>query len=190
MRMIPSPHGKDRTRSGEGWLERANAAPPTVTGVATAGATLVLLGLTSLFLVVPSVFYLAPLPDNADGVTICVPGLGPLQRVREGLSGDQEELAFIHEGVHAEQCKTHGALWYARQTITARGRLMLEAQALCAEAALRSRRGADGQRLMDGTVAGLVSDYLEEGEVPGWEIAAAVNGACRDVVEIQASQDR
>lgn len=163
-------------------LRRASFAPPTVSGVATAGIAVAILALAGMALVVPGVFYLVPLPADTDGLTVCLPGLGPLLRVRDDLSPEQEELVYIHEGVHAAQCRRYGSLWYARRASTPQGRLLLEAQALCAEALTLFRRGADAGHLRDGTVAGLVSDYFDGGQVPGWRIAAAVDGACREMV--------
>lgn len=180
------PLNSDRPGGGEGdslrhWLRRDRFARPTASGMATAGVAVVTLAIASVVLVVPGVFYAVPLPARTDGLTVCLPGLGPLLRVREGLSPVEEELVYIHEGVHAAQCRSFGALWYARQAATPRGRLLLEAQALCAEAVTLNRRGGDAERLLEGTLAGLVSDYFDRGQVAGWRIAAAVEGACRDV---------
>jgi hypothetical protein len=130
------------------------------------------------------------MPADADGVTICLPGVGPLQRVREGLPGEQEELAFIHEGIHADQCRASGALWYARQAVSPLGRLELEAQALCGEAAVLSRRGGDVDRLVDWTLTRLVTDYFEDGAVPGWAIADAVDRACTDQLGVPPAGTR
>ncbi len=178
MRLTPAPSGHDESPAGVRCPKRVRFARPTVVGVATAGASLLVWIFASILLVIPSVFYVIPLPEEADGLTLCLPGLGPLQRVREGLPPAQEELAYIHEGVHAEQCRANGALWYARRTLSPQGRLTLEAQALCQEVSVLSRRGGDPGRLVDAAVAALVSDYFEEGRVSGWEAAAAVEQAC------------
>ena len=138
----------------------------------------VLLALVTILGIIPGVFYVGPMPADADAVTLCVPGLGPLQRVRDGLSHEQAELALVHEDVHASQCRAHGALWFARQTSSTQGRLAMEVQALCAEASLLSRRGDDGERLVSRTVEALVSDYFPDGSVDRGEIAVAVAAAC------------
>lgn len=181
MRLPPTSDGPTHSHTGAPRVPRDGLAPPTVSGMATAAATVLLLACASVLLVVPNVFYLVPMPSEVDGITLCLPGLGPLIRVRANLTDGQEELAYLHEGVHAAQCRSFGALWYASQNLTPGGRLRLEAQALCAEAALLSRRGIDGDRLVDRAVAGLVSHYFEGGEVAGWEVVAAVGGACDGV---------
>jgi hypothetical protein len=140
------------------------------------------LSVVTILGIIPGVFYLGPMPAEADAVTLCVPGLGPLQRVRDGLSPEQAELALVHEDIHASQCRAHGAVWFARQTSSPRGRLALEVQALCAEATLLSRRGGDGERLVSRTVEALVSDYFHDGSLDRGEIGVAVAAACGPVL--------
>jgi hypothetical protein len=190
MRLKPASNGNEGRRADTAHLSRVGLVRPTVSGVATAGATVLVLGFATLLLVVPSVFYLTPMPEDADGVTLCLPGVGPVLRVREGLPPDQEELAFIHEGVHAEQCRTYGALWYARQASSPRGRLTLEAPALCAEVAVLAGRGGDEERLIDSAVAALVTDYLEDDPVPGWEVIAAMQRTCGAALATGDGPDR
>lgn len=158
--------------------EAPDIGGPTVRGVATAAVAVALLSAGSLLLLVPAVFFLIPIPHEADAVTLCLPGVGPLQRFRDGLEGQHEELVFIHERVHAEQCRAFGPARYARQVVTQSGRLALEAPALCAEVAVLARRGEDHARLVDRTVEALMSGYLEQGRLPRREISAAVDRAC------------
>ena len=107
MRPIPPP----KRNEGSG-VARGPKAPqvvsPTVRGMVTAATAVSLLGAVSLLLLVPAVFFVIPMPDDVDGVTLCLPGVGPLQRFRDGLEGQHEELVFIHERVHAEQCRAFG----------------------------------------------------------------------------------
>jgi len=118
------------------------------------------------------------MPSQVDALTLCVPGLGPLQRFRDDLEGEHQELVFIHERVHAEQCRALGPTWYARRVISPSGRLALEAPALCAEVAVLSVRGADRTRLTDRTVEMLEDGYVEPGRLPQGAISAAVDRAC------------
>jgi hypothetical protein len=162
-------------------LRRAWCERPTVSGTVTAGITVVLLLVTATVLVIPAVFSLVPISPDADAVTLCLPGIGPLQRFADGLRGEREELAYIHEHVHMKQCQSFGATAFARLLVTPHGRLALEAPALCAEVAVLSIRGADRDRLMAWTVETLVTEYFDDGEVGRREIADAVNGVCGGV---------
>jgi hypothetical protein len=144
----------------------------------TAGATVVLLLVTSVILVIPAVFSVMPISPEAQAVTLCLPGIGPLQRFRDDLRGEQEELVYVHEGVHAEQCRRFGAAWYARRVATPRGRLTMEALALCAEAKVLWLRGVDRSRAVDRTVETLATEYFRDSGITRQEIAAAVDEAC------------
>lgn len=137
-----------------------------------------MLGVVSIVLLIPTVFFLLPISPEADAVTLCLPGIGPLQRFRDDLEGTQEEVVHIHERVHAEQCRKFGATWYAGRAVTRSGRLNMEAQALCAEVAVLSLRGEDRHRLLDRTVETLAVGYFEDSAVPRREISAAVDRAC------------
>src|SRR6056297_1044728 len=140
MRSIPPPTGNESPDGARG-SDVPWAVSPTVQGVVKAAIALTLLGVGSLLLLVPAVFFIMPMPHDVDAVTLCLPGVGPLQRFRDGLEGQHEELVFIHENVHAEQCRAFGPAWYAKQAVSQPGRLALEAPALCAEVSLLSRRG-------------------------------------------------
>ena len=178
---MPPPHppyGRRPTRVTSTPGGPARLAPPTISGMVTAGATVVLLAAVSLVLLIPSVFYLMPIPKGAEALTLCLPGVGPLQRFQDALHPSQEELTFVHEAAHAEQCRSLGAVRYARQAVTAQGRLRLETQALCAETAVLARRGADGGRLRAWTVETLRDEYFEDGSVTEQEISEAVDQRC------------
>jgi hypothetical protein len=138
----------------------------------------ILLAAASLVLLIPSVFYVMPIPEGAEALTLCLPGVGPLQRFDEELHPSQEELTFIHEAAHADQCDLLGATEFARQAVTPRGRLRLETQALCAESAVLMRRGADPERLRDWTVQRLRDEYFDDGSVTASEISRAVDESC------------
>ncbi len=160
------------------WARAARPANPTVSGMMGAAATVSALSAMSLLLLIPAVFFLVPFSPRADAVTLCVPGIGPLQQFREDLEGEQEEVVYIHEGVHAEQCRWLGAAQYASLYSTPAGRLELEAEAFCAEVEVLSGRGAERDRLLDRTVETLVTSYFDDGQVPRSEVWAAVDLAC------------
>lgn len=179
MRRVP--HGHDDTTTEAMSSDRGRLARPTLSGLVAAAVSIFLLAAASVLLLIPTVFFLVPISPDADGVTLCLPGIGPLQQFRDGLQGEREEVVYIHESVHADQCRMFGAAWYALRTATPHGRLTLEAQALCAEAAVLARRGASRERLLDRTVETLASGYFEDGVVPRMDISAAVDGACGGV---------
>lgn len=156
----------------------ARPASPTVSGLVGAAVTLWALGALSLVVVIPSVFLLLPFSAQADAVTLCLPGIGPLQQFNEDLEGEQEEVVYIHESVHAEQCRWLGATRYAKRYGTLSGRLALEAEAFCAEIEVLSGRGAGRDRLMDRTVETLVTSYFEGDQMPRSAVQAAVETAC------------
>lgn len=178
MRRIPAPDGSQAEADEQACPEPACFTRPTVSGIVTAGACILLLTTISVLLLIPSVFYLIPIPHEADALTLCLPGIGPVQRFKDGLHPTQEELTFIHEAAHARQCRALGAAWYARQAVTPRGRLVLEVRALCAEAAVLAGRGADRSRLRDWTLEALRSEYFDDGAVSAQDIAAAVDDKC------------
>lgn len=157
---------------------RARPARPTVSGLIAAAATVSLLGVMTLFVLIPTVFFVLPLSARADAATLCLPGIGPIQQFNEDLEGEYEEVVYIHERVHAEQCRALGAARYASWYGTLEGRLTLEAEALCEEVEVLSLRGADRQRLLYWTVETLMTHYFDEGEIPRAEVWATVDRAC------------
>jgi len=170
--------GRDGSRPRPPGPRALPSARPTVSGMITAGVSVLLLAATSLLLLVPAVFSFVPLPAETAALTLCIPGIGPLHRFSGALTPEEEELTYIHEGVHAAKCRKFGSLWYARQTVTARGRLTLEAHALCAEAAVLSIRGGDRDRLLAWTEETLSTGYLTGTGVSRAEVSAMVRGAC------------
>jgi hypothetical protein len=150
---------------------------PTLRGLAAAGASLLPIGAVSVLLLIPAVFFVIPLSPDVDALTLCLPGVGPVHRFGENLE-EREEVVFLHERVHAEQCRQFGAAWYAKQAATRRGRLALEAEALCAEVKVLSLRGEDRERLIDRTVDALESEYFPDGDVTRGDVSAAVDWAC------------
>jgi hypothetical protein len=140
--------------------------------------TAAFLVIITFLLVIPVVFSIVPISAEAEAVTLCLPGIGPVQRFTEDLSGQQEERVYLHEGVHAEQCRELGATWFARKVTNPQGRLAMEVQALCAEANMRALRGADRQREVDLAIEILATEYFSEGDVGLQEITVAVERSC------------
>ncbi len=178
MRSIPPPHGTDTDSSGGRSLPRRWFRRPTLHGTAKAGVIVALAIVSTVVLVIPAVFTVVPISPEAEAITLCVPGIGPLQRFTDDLRGEREELVYIHEGVHAAQCRSFGATWFNHRVTTPQGRLTLEAQALCAEAAVLSIRGADRERLSDQAVEALASEYFSDSDLGRREIVDAVDSAC------------
>ncbi len=154
------------------------SASPTVSGLMTAAATVAAIAAMSLLVLIPAVFFMLPFSPRADAVTLCLPGIGPLQQFREGLEGEQEEVVYIHESAHAEQCRWLGASRYAKLYGTPLGRLELEAEAYCAEVEVLSLRGAVRERLLDRTVETLMTSYFADGQMSRSDVWAAVDLAC------------
>jgi hypothetical protein len=131
-------------------------------------------------LAVPAGFLLLPLPPSADGLTLCLPGLGPVQRVADDVVGEHEDVVFTHEGIHAEQCQRLGPVRYAATVLDPRGNLRLEAEAFCAEIRLLTRRGAAPEPLLEETVRALTYGYGNRGRVPAIEVRRIVLETCTD----------
>ena len=156
-----------------GRAKRSSRVRPLVTAARLAVVAMVTAGI-----VVPVAFFLLPVPARADGVTLCLPGIGPLQQFAEGLEGDQEEVVHLHERVHAAQCRRLGAAVYASTYWRAPGRIALEAEALCAEFGLRAAQGSDPDQLLDQTVEALYNGYRNRQTVPRAEVRRIVEGVC------------
>jgi len=178
MRQLSSPSEHDDTRAGAPGTRRTWLKAPTAAGLLHAAAGLLPIGAATILLLIPAVFFLVPLAPEVDAMTLCLPGVGPVHRFREDLQEDEEEVVFLHERVHADQCRRLGATGYARKAATPQGRLRLEAEALCAEVTVRAARGDDRQWLVEWTVEALQNEYFPGGEVTHEEITAAVGSAC------------
>jgi hypothetical protein len=84
---------------------------------------------------------LLPLPQTAEGVTLCYPVVGPVQRFNPDLSASALARTSAHEAVHATQCRRDGALWHFVRGVSPRQRLASEAEAYCAEATFSVAKG-------------------------------------------------
>lgn len=131
--------------------------------------------------IVPLAFFLVPIPADADGVTICLPALGPLRQFSEDLSPEDRAAVRVHEGVHADQCRRLGAVEYARTYLDTEGRLGLEAEAYCAEVAVLGLRGEDPVRVVDRTVETLFTEYRRDQALERVDVARIVEARCAPV---------
>jgi hypothetical protein len=120
----------------------------------------------------------APLPKGLDGMTICLPLIGPVTRLDSTLTGRARDLAVIHERAHAAQCRELGAVRSYVAGLTIEGRLRSEADAFCAEAYWDLAVGYPREHVL-----ARIADELETAY--GWtagrsrgEIVAAIGAAC------------
>jgi hypothetical protein len=130
------------------------------------------------FAVVPVAFTLLPVPAGADAVTLCFPGVGPLQQFSGDLTGELEEIVFVHEQVHADQCRAMGATAWAARYRTVRGRIELEAEAFCAEIDLLTGRGFEREALMEPRVQMLRNGYGNHDALSEDEVRAIMQATC------------
>jgi hypothetical protein len=84
---------------------------------------------------------LVPMPTRSEGLTLCYPVVGPVQRFNPDLSDSTLPRVRAHEGAHAEQCRRDGAIWHFVRGIAPNERLTFEAEAYCAEASFAVARG-------------------------------------------------
>jgi hypothetical protein len=84
---------------------------------------------------------LSPFPRGADGLTLCYPIVGAVQRFNRDLSGSSLARARAHEGAHAIQCRRDGAVWHFVRDLLPSQRLQAEAEAYCAEASFAVGNG-------------------------------------------------
>lgn len=120
----------------------------------------------------------APLPRGLDGMTLCLPIVGPITRIDSTLSGRSRTLAEIHEQAHAAQCRELGAVRSYAAGLTIDGKLRSEAHAFCAEANWDLALGHSRENVL-----ARIADELETAY--GWtagrsrgEIVAAVGAVC------------
>jgi hypothetical protein len=120
----------------------------------------------------------APLPKGLDGMTLCLPVIGPVTRIDSTLSGRARALAEIHERAHAAQCREMGAVRSYAAGLSIDGKLRSEANAFCAEAHWDLALGYPRENVL-----ARIADELETAY--GWtagrsrgEIVAAIGAAC------------
>ena len=85
---------------------------------------------------------LLPFPEREEGLTLCYPVVGPVQRFNADLSGAALARTRAHEDAHAAQCRRDGAVSHFVRGAFTRKRLATEAEAYCAEATYSVSRGS------------------------------------------------
>lgn len=127
---------------------------------------------------VPAAFVLMPMPRGADGITLCMPIVGPMQQFAEGMEAELDEIVHIHERVHATQCRRLGAFNYARTYLDAEGMMELEAEAFCAEARILRRRGKNTGPWVSKIIETLYFDYPHGDDLAYSDVVRIVGAWC------------
>lgn len=80
--------------------------------------------------------------SRTDGVTLCLPVVGPVQRLAANLPDNTRRVVQVHEAVHAIQCRLMGAPLNFLERVTIGGRLRIEGEAYCAQIRYEVAQGA------------------------------------------------
>jgi hypothetical protein len=86
-----------------------------------------------------------PFPQRVEGLTLCYPVIGPVQRFNPDLSGPALARTRAHEDAHATQCRRDGAIWHFVRGVFPSQRLAAEAEAYCAEASFGVAKGGQAR---------------------------------------------
>ena len=103
---------------------------------------LVLIGSVLAAFILPLVL---PFPQREEGVTLCYPFVGPVQRFNLDLSRAALARTRAHEDAHAAQCRRDGAIWHFVRGVFPSNRLAAEAEAYCAEASFGISNGSNAR---------------------------------------------
>jgi hypothetical protein len=87
----------------------------------------------------------SPFPQKEEGLTLCYPVVGPVQRFNADLSGAALARARAHEGAHAAQCRRDGAIRHFVRGAFPSQRLAVEVEAFCAEASFGVANGGSAR---------------------------------------------
>jgi hypothetical protein len=120
----------------------------------------------------------APLPTGLDGMTMCLPFVGPVTRLDSTLSGRARDLAAIHERAHAVRCQELGAVRSYIASLTFEGKLRSEANAFCAEAHWDLAQGYPRENVLARIADELETAYDWTAGRSRGEIVAAIGAAC------------
>jgi len=101
--------------------------------------------LTGSVLVTFTLPLLLPFPQREEGLTLCYPVVGPVQRFNPDLSGSALARTRAHEAAHAIQCRRDGAIWHFVRGAFPSQRLAAEAEAYCAEANFGVAKGGQAR---------------------------------------------
>lgn len=153
--------------------------PRSVRDAVGAAGGIVAVALAASLVGMPLAFFLSPVPAGADAVTLCLPGVGPVQRFSGELTGELEEVVTIHELMHVQQCRTLGpTVWYLTYG-TPEGRMRLEAEAFCAEIDVLARRGIDRETLFWPRVDLLYAGYGQDEGMSREQVRDLMRATCR-----------
>ena len=120
----------------------------------------------------------APIPRGLDGMTMCLPLVGPVTRIDADLTGRALRLAAVHERAHAEQCRELGALRSYAARLTVEGKLRSEAIAFCAEAYWDIATGHRREHVLARIADELETAYDWTAGLSRGQIIAAVGREC------------
>jgi hypothetical protein len=120
----------------------------------------------------------APFPRGLDGMTMCLPLIGPITRLDSTLSGHARDLAVVHERAHAEQCREIGAVRSYVAGLTVKGKLRSEVNAFCAEAYWDVAIGYPRQNVLARIADELETAYSWTAGLSREEIVTAIGAAC------------
>jgi len=101
--------------------------------------------LTGSILVTFALPLLLPFPQREEGLTLCYPVVGPIQRFNPDLSTSTLARTRAHEAAHATQCRRDGAIWHFVRGVSPSRRLAAEAEAYCAEASFGVTQGSQAR---------------------------------------------
>jgi hypothetical protein len=120
----------------------------------------------------------APFPKGLDGMTMCLPLIGPITRLDSTLSGHARDLAVVHERAHAEQCREIGAVRSYVAGLTVKGKLRSEVNAFCAEAYWDVAIGYPRQHVLARIADELETAYGWTAGLSREAIVAAIGAGC------------
>ena len=123
----------------------------------------------------------SPLPPGWDGVTLCYPLVGPVQRFSHDLADTTRARIQAHEDQHASDCRQRGALLHYLELMRAPGRLRAESRANCAEARQQLALGRDAWHEQERLIDDLRYGYPWFREQPDSVLRRAVRDACPDL---------
>jgi hypothetical protein len=120
----------------------------------------------------------APFPQRLDGMTMCLPVIGPITRLDSTLSGHARDLVVVHERAHAVQCQEIGAVRSYLAGLTVAGKLRTEINAFCAEAYWDVAIGYPRENVLARIADELETAYSWTAGLSRGEIVAALGAAC------------
>lgn len=121
--------------------------------------------------------------SRTDGTTLCIPLVGPIQRLSPTLPDSVRRIVAVHESVHAAQCRRMGALANFAARVRSRGRLLIEGEAYCAQIRYEVGRGADTGMAFARTVDELIETVPPRafGNLPDDTVRARFAALCPDM---------